>query len=269
MRRTLAAVGVVMIATVAACGDETAGSGSPVEYTSVAELVEASTAASLEHETAHLVVTGTDPSLGGQDMTGQMRFGDDHTDLSLIADNEVGGIVMLDGIVYLKSADEMVPGKPWVRVDPEQELEGMGALLRIFARQMVQSSDPARSLEEHQSAAEITTAEAEDVDSTQTMRYDIEVDLKALLDTVEGMDRLLIQTSIDLGIDTVAYSMWLDGRDLPLRITTESASPQGNMVESTLTYSDWGESVEIGEPPAAETADASEIETPDMSELSS
>ncbi|PSL06904.1 hypothetical protein CLV30_102293 [Haloactinopolyspora alba] len=266
MRRTLAVVGVLTVVSVAACGDESAEtSGSPTEYGSVSELVEATGAASAEYETAQLTLTGSGDVLSGDGMSGQMRFGDDHTDLAMYADGAKGGIVLLDEVVYLNSSQEMVPGKPWVRIDPEQEQKGVAAFLRLMARQMIQSSDPTRTLGDYEKAARIVAAEPESVDGTETVRHDVEVDLKTLADVVEdGTDKLLIQTSVDMGVETVKYSMWVDGRDLPMKVETESMSPQGEPVNSTLTYDGWGDPVEIETPPDAKTADVSEVRMPGM-----
>ena len=62
----------------------------------------------------------------------------------------------------------------------------------------------------------------------------------------------------DDGTVTTTEQYWIDSDDLLLRLDSAQRGPAGDVAESQRTYTDWGESVVVQEPPAEDVGDLPE-----------
>jgi hypothetical protein len=216
MRR--AVVGLALV--VCACG----GDARP-DLGALAEQVGTRTAGKGAHVTFELA--------GGTRGEGDYRVAPD-----LAAEFHLTGIsgptqfVLLDKVIYLRS-------------DPNAGWHRYAAGTVKLADSLVEQANLGRQLDRMRSAGTITATTAETVDGVRTTRYAIDVDLAKLIEAepdevLKGTLRALAQQ----GVTRMPYQLWLDGQNLPVKITTSLAGKV-----NTVHYSRWGEPVRVSAPP--------------------
>ncbi len=91
----------------------------------------------------------------------------------------------------------------------------------------------------------------DDIDGVAATHYQVTVDLRAALDSLDGADRAALQSAIDrLGSDSLVVDVWLDDDGVVRRLSTD-IDLGGRTVTVTLGYSDFGSPVDIRDPGAA------------------
>ncbi|MBK1786650.1 hypothetical protein [Prauserella cavernicola] len=137
--------------------------------------------------------------------------------------------------------------------------------------QMVQQSDPAKTLDSLLEAGTIAGAEpGQDVDGVSTTKYTVDVDFDRAMEQ-SGMSGELDQLPVDFEVDTIPVSVWIDERDLPLRVDVDmteaiaqaaaqaEGSPMADMFDTaviSMKYYDWGAPVTVEAPPADQVEEA-------------
>lgn len=152
-------------------------------------------------------------------------------------------VIATGGLFYLRS-DQLVPGGKWLEIDPDAD-SGLGALIG----QLGGSSDPAASIEVLGGATEVTATGEEEIDGTPTTAYRVVLPREAVADSL-GADPQVAQ----LLPETLEYDVWVDADDLVRRVTS-TVEVQGASSTTTVTYTDYGQPVDVQAPPAAQVTD--------------
>jgi hypothetical protein len=270
-RRTLAAAALapLLVAGLAACGDDDSGTqakdstpaaavltglqkGDEVDpgdfVDTVSDGVKAST-------TAHMTMKVGLGSMGEMSGEGDLDYTADPPELAMTMDLPMAGSAKtemryVDGVFYM-SLGELSGGKFWKLdpSDPDSPLGDMGSML--------DQVDPMGTLEKLEPAIDtVTYAGDEDVDGQSLDHYELTVDPADLVKTMDLPDEAKSQLP-----DTITYDIWLDDEhrlskmhmDLPVAGTESSID---------VTASDWGKDVTIEAPPADEVT-----EMPDMGSM--
>lgn len=148
--------------------------------------------------------------------------------------------VVLDGLFYVKSAQ--LSGEKWLKIDPKAK-DGLGALVGSLGG----NSDPAKLLKVMNQASEVTAEGQEEVGGVETTKYHVVLPRKAFAATLGDNPQVTQMLP-----EQVEFDMWVDGDDL-VRKQVSEITVAGQKTGSTITYSGFGEPVEIEAPPASQT----------------
>ena len=127
----IALTAFALAATLGACGGNAGGgnttnTGAPDKGTGAMSIVDL--AQSIGDETtsassAHMKITA---QAAGQDINGEgdLKFGSSDAAMTMDIGTPEGAIsmVFVDGVLYIKLPQELQPGKPWLKLDPNLSL---------------------------------------------------------------------------------------------------------------------------------------------------
>lgn len=142
------------------------------------------------------------------------------------------------GLIYMKSP-MFKTDKPWLKIDPKAK-SGFGALVG----QMGGNQDPTNLAKAFGKVSTVKKGATEDVDGTEATKYTVTVagaDLAAAMNMPAQAASMLPKQ--------IAYDIWVDGEDRPLKMTTEFAVG-GQQSTTTMHFTDYGSSVTVEAPPA-------------------
>jgi hypothetical protein len=267
-RRTLAAAALapLLVAGLAACGDDDSGSqakdstpaaavltglqkGDEVDpgdfVDTVSDGVKAST-------TAHMTMKVGLGSMGEMSGEGDLDYTADPPELAMTMDLPMAGSTKtemryVDGVFYMSLGD--LSGNKFWKLDPSDPDSPLGDM-----GSMLDQVDPMGTLEKLEPAIDtVTYAGDEDVDGQSLDHYELTVDPADLAKTMDLPDEAKSQLP-----DTITYDIWLDDEhrlskmhmDLPVAGTESSID---------VTASDWGKEVEIEAPPADEVTEMPDL----------
>jgi hypothetical protein len=254
--------------TLGACGDKggdngganpDAGGNAPAAAANVAELAKSIGEQTVEKTSAHMVLSG---DVGGQKLTGEgdVSFAADDSAMSIAMETPEGAVsmVLLDQIFYLKMPEgqELEPGKPWLKIDPNAD-DAFGELFGSMTEELSKSADPRMALEQFTEMGEITDTEQVELNGESTTHYTVTVDTAKWAETLDDpIQKEAIEKS---GMKEFTIEAWVNSEDLPVRITTDMAAPDGQggtaQVAMQVDYTKWGEPVDITAPPADQVAE--------------
>ncbi|WP_433327542.1 hypothetical protein [Spirillospora sp. CA-294931] len=156
--------------------------------------------------------------------------------------------VVMKGAVYTRvDGQEQAPGKPWVRISRQDAANPeIGAFAKMLTGLIdgVEKSlgeiaaDTGLALVKHGSFQGAPVAEGE------VRRYSGTTPVKAL-----GNGDPALQALAKLGPKDIAWTLWVDAKGLPRRFQTDLSTSQGMKTRQVVTYSRWGEPVDIQAPP--------------------
>ena len=268
LRRSLAAAALapLLVAGLAACGDDDSGSeakdpaaaaavltglqkGDEVDpgdfVDTVSDGVKAST-------TAHMTMTTKLGSLGEMSGEGDLDYTADPPELAMTMDLPMAGgtkteMRYVDGIFYMSMGD-LSGGKFW-KLDPSDSDGPLGDM-----GSMLDQVDPMGTLEKLEPAIDtVTYAGDDDVDGQSLDHYELTIDPADLAKSMDLPDAAKSQLP-----GKITYDIWLDDEhrlskmhmDLPVAGTDSSID---------VTASDWGKDVTIEAPPADEVTEMPDL----------
>ena len=147
-------------------------------------------------------------------------------------------------------------GKHWMKLD----FASLGASGKALSDAMNKSNgqDPSDAVKLLTSSGDIKKVGQESVDGVQTTHYSGTVDIKTLAARTGNTDssfKTLVDQAGQLGMSTEKVDMWIDSRNLPVKVHETAATSQGT-TDITVDYSDFGNTpVKITPPPASDTLD--------------
>lgn len=207
------------------------------------------------------------------DMEGVIDFDNQSTELTVdLGELGMGGTIKvrsLGATVYMQSElfTEALPGvdgDTWLRIDLEEAARQSG--IDLGQLKQLGTNDPRQGLAVLTGVVDggVQKLGEEDVRGTKTTRYRVRIDLEkaaeesaAIIDR-EAFDRFVEST----GSDTVRVEVWIDDDNQVRRLRMPFPRPKeaGNgEALLTLEYYDFGEGVEVSEPPAGEIVDFGEL----------
>ncbi|MEV7553491.1 hypothetical protein AB0N89_28090 [Amycolatopsis sp. NPDC089917] len=187
---------------------------------------------------------------------------------------ETGVLRLVDQMLYLKLPAEekaqLKTDKNWGKIDlnsQDPQAKAMGkAMQRSF-----EMGDPAKQLEMVEKTGRIIRSEQTRLDGVPVNHYFVEFDVRKQFDLFLGDElpadkRTQVEKQLEGKDLQVPAELWFNAEQLPLKMTMDLAPFLKSMgrsdadgAKSTYTYSDWGTSVDVVPPPAAEVGDYSEM----------
>lgn len=151
------------------------------------------------------------------------------------------------------------PNKPWLKTD-----NAAGEMAGQDAADVGKFSDMEAMLPP---GSTIQNSSPDDVDGQSATRYEIVTDLTEATDELPPEQQEMFQSAIEGGITELKQTLWIDEENLPIRAesTTPPAEMMGQQIPETTTtvnYSDWGEPVDVEEPPQEEVQEMPEQNMP-------
>lgn len=248
VKKWLAVFAVASVA-LAGCSGDDGGAGDPPENAMTEDDFGDRALAAVD-EAGNVEMT-TVQALQGQESTtnGALSWGDGIEELtaSLTVEGPQGEdeAIFVDGVSYAQSP---LAEDEWIREDLGDLGEQADALYDQIhpGRQLATLQEAAIGLE--------ATGETEDIDGVEAHHYVLTVDAEEFANAA-GME------TGGGGAEELEYQLWIDDRDLPMRI---EFSQDG--VEATSTFTQWGQAdVDVEAPPEDSIVDADEVQQ-DMEE---
>lgn len=208
-----------------------------------------------EKGTAHL--TTTTKAAGATEADVDFTGSSPKMSMTMTQEGETVEMVYVDKVMYMggDSFTEMTGGKRWIKIDPKGEdmmSKAMGPLLSQMESSM---GNPAEQLEAYGDAR----AKVTKVDGGVTT-YEITLSKKQLAAALEKQTEALPGISEkaleQIPAEGLTYTMSIDENALPVTFSMDIAGEQLEM-----TYSKWGEPVDIKAPAASEVGT---FEMPDL-----
>lgn len=252
---------LAITATLGACGSGTTGTSTDTSAKSTsAKVGDEVDLSAVFKETAAAMKAKKTYSFKGDTpegaMSGQMSVDGDATAMKLdtTVEGEKATILFLDGVMYMGGMDDLPAGKTFIKIDPNGD-DPMSKMMGPALSQMADSADPTAGL----AAIEGLKAKVIEVkDGTTT--YEATLTAEQQLDMAKtslqemGMgDEPMPTPSVALKPITVRQTIGAD--KLPTKVEL-AGSPEATM---TLSYSGWGEPVDVTAPPADKVASFSDM----------
>lgn len=276
-RRIAVAAGVTSVGAVlllSGCGgtDTKAGSTGDIKLTAADAVIKASEKTG-QADTFKADLTATDSAKGGTvHATGQFRLRPT-LQFNATLDNVSKGGQSLSGLsgqaiftgdtLYAKVPSQFSQfvggGKPWVKVSVAQAQQQSGMDLKSVIDQ-IQQVDPAEQTKMFTASKDVHKVGTESVDGTQTTHYQGTVTMKEALQRLNAQQRADAQKWLDRAGKSdrkMNFDLWVDSSNLPRKMVTKGAAPNGDGGSVTVLYRDYGKSFKVSAPPSDQVGDLS------------
>lgn len=246
MRKTV--VGCVVLVSLAACGGgKPAGAGGPEAVTDAVQLAALAKSSADKTKSFDLdaVVNVQQQKI---QMTGaaQLDGSDVQMDLKTSADSGDSEIRVVDKVVYLALPDDARAkagvATPWLK------LTAAGSPLSGGLDQLAQQNSPASVLDQLSKAGKITKSWQTTLNGQPVTHYALVVD-----ETKAGA-KLPADLAAKLP-KTADVDIWLTKDQLPVQVVTS----MGDLLTSTVHYTNWGTKVDVAAPTADQVTDAATL----------
>ncbi|MEW2133475.1 hypothetical protein [Streptomyces sp. NPDC005435] len=284
VRRTaLAAALVAALSGVAACGSQEARKdGKAAGGAAAVSPLAALRSASLSTDRAESVKVRSTMSLGKlmeTSATGSLAWGKDGqrgvmtttytggelAELMRKADSATIEARYLPDAFYSKASDafaKQTGGRHWIRYGYADLAKTGGSGSTAYAQDQARRSSPNQSVKLLLASGEVKKAGTETVDGVSATHYSGTVDVASLVARSGGLTATqLSDVKSQLhqaGITTETVDLWLDGRNLLVKMEERAKTANGALV-NTVHYSDYGVKVAVQAPPADETKDFKDL----------
>lgn len=253
---------VAGLTALTACGTSTTnGTAAPQAHQqqqqvhTVADLSTLMTSSTASVHTAHMKF---DAATSQGDITGAGQIDIDGTNSKLqmnvtIPSFGAMNMELVGGTMYMELPKGLVQTpKPWIKFDPNGTDPVSKALAGVVSQEQ-QSTNPVQAISELTDSGTITSKSPDTIDGAPATRYVIQVSTQKLLNSKAITPQMKQELSTVAGSlpPTMTYTMWLNSQNLPVQLTT-SETIANQPIKVTVTYSDWGQPVNITPPPANE-----------------
>jgi hypothetical protein len=271
MRKTgLLAAGLALTLTLAGCGSKEAGipgaatgggdAGSMKLFGNALDLAGAVRDKSNAAQSAKLAI---DMTAAGQSIKGDGAFRTGGDGAAMRMGMDMAGLgkmemVLINKALYMKVPTEagssmgVSPDKPWLKISASGT-DPLSKMLGPLLEQMGNSFDVSKTMDQIKTAGTITKSAKETLDGAETTHYWVSVDVAKSLQAQPGLSPELRKLAEDelakSGTKTLEQQIWINKDNLPVQITMQLPA-QGQTTNMTMKYLDWGQPVDIQEPPA-------------------
>jgi hypothetical protein len=227
----------------------------------VADALSLTTKKTSSYTSSKVRMTMVVPKVGSTVMTGSMSRNPLAMDMTMTNPQLPQGMrVLMSGTTeYMNMGDagaKEFNGKHWLKMD----FSTMGAEGKALADALNKSNtqSPSTSVKLLTSSGDVKRVGTETVDGVSTTHYAGTVDLKKLSASDPDLKSLL-DSATKLGMTTETVDMWVNDQNLPVKVHETATSSQGP-VDTTIEYSDFGNTpVTVTPPPASDTEDLSSL----------
>lgn len=261
------------------CGAEKDGAAGR----SVHQVITAAYEKTAEAKSAKVEMTMKMPSTadGGGDMTMSGVMGWDPTVMDMTMEGSAlaaagSGVqqtrmIWQDNVMYMDLGAEAAAdmgGKRWIKLDLAAAAEASGD--EALAKQMTSglesmNQNPVDQLAMLLDSPSLKHVGTEKIDGVEADHYKGTLTVKEMMESNESLDVLtaeerkeLLDSMDEAGIEGYDTEVWVDEKDLPVRMDVTIESPEGD-IDMSMKLSDYGAKAEVEVPPASETTDLFEM----------
>jgi outer membrane lipoprotein-sorting protein len=165
-------------------------------------------------------------------------------------------VVYLDKVIYMKSAQlsQATGGKPWLKMDLGRQAQQSGFNLDALMNQS-QQVNPAEQTKMLTASKDVKKVGEETINGVKTTHYTGSITVAEAMNKLDAKTRQQLQKVYQqVGAKKIFFDLWADGQQLPRKLTTKIAIPQGN-TSNTIIYEDYGSPVNVSAPPADQVGD--------------
>jgi hypothetical protein len=221
------------------------------------ELAERMSAAAKAKSTAQVALTTGSVAT----MNGAIRYRGNAADMSVTTN--AGGqqikLVLVDGVAYV-STGQRIQGKSWAKIsgtgkDPLSR--ALGPVLTTLGTSMDVSQQLAKEPD-----AKIVSSSSTQLGGVPVTKYTVSVSERDLLAQLSGFgltDTQRAQLEAQFKGAHGESVLYVDGADLMRRAENKVVGGKAPSTQSVVTYSHWGDPVDISAPPTSDTIDASAL----------
>jgi hypothetical protein len=157
--------------------------------------------------------------------------------------------------LYMKMPElQARTGKPWVGIKRSDLHKESGADLQSM--QQSDQGDPALNTKLLTASKDVRQVGQETVGGVRTTHYKGTYSMTDALAKLSGDQRAQAQKSFaEAGFDKINFDMWVDGRQLPRRVTIATPSDAKVGMKMTLNYTAFNVPVSVTVPPKSQVAD--------------
>jgi hypothetical protein len=168
--------------------------------------------------------------------------------------------VYVDNAFYLQlgSSVPLPSGKSWLGLSQADVQGDNAAAFGPIISSLNQLGNVQAGFAVLGAATTFTPGGQETVGGVPTVKYDVAIDVAKAAQSSDPATAKQYQTLKNAGVSTLTYSVWVDGDDLPRKLSS-STDVGGSTTATTVTYSDWGKSVTIQAPPAEQVAHLADV----------
>ncbi|HEU5158782.1 MAG TPA: hypothetical protein VFU43_17420 [Streptosporangiaceae bacterium] len=264
-----AAVGAALVLSLTGClGDSGGGSaGGGVQLTAAQVLEKASqkTGQVDTYKADFTMSVGTQQGAMNMHALGQFRLRPSLAFTMNVDKMSMGGqsmpigaiqVVYLDKVIYMKSAQlsQATGGKPWIKMDLGKQAQQSGFSLDALMNQS-QQVNPAEQTKMLTASKDVKQVGTETINGVKTTHYAGSITVSEAMAKLDAKTRQQLRKVYEqAGATKIFFDLWADGQQLPRKLTTKLAIPQGNTT-NTIIYTDYGSPVNVSAPPADQVGD--------------
>jgi hypothetical protein len=172
--------------------------------------------------------------------------------------------ILLGNAIYLKvpALTRQTGGKPWVRLSLSKLSAATGIDVKGLMSQS-QQIDPAVSVRMLTASKDAQKVGTETVGGVSTTHYQGTYSTKDALARLGAAQREQAQKVLgQQGLDKFVFDLWVDGQQLPRKLTSATAPGSKIRMDSTMVYSGFNAPVSITAPPASQVTDSAKLRSP-------
>jgi hypothetical protein len=168
--------------------------------------------------------------------------------------------ILVDDELYMKMpALAAKSGKPWVGLSFDKLKESSGLDPKAMENQGSQG-DPSLNAKMLTASKDVRSVGTETVGGVSTTHYRGTFDLQDALAKLDSEQRAQAQKSMgQAGIDKMTFDMWVDGRQLPRKMSMATQPGAKLDMKMTMTYTAFNAPLSITAPPKSQVADGSDL----------
>jgi hypothetical protein len=150
-------------------------------------------------------------------------------------------------------------GKPWLKISLDELGKKSGMNIDELLQQS-QQMDPVQNTKMLTASKDAREVGKENVDGVQTTHYTGTYRMEDAIAKLSPETQDAYRKSVGkTGMDAMHFDLWVDGKQLPRKMTMQSKQTSEGTMTMTMKYHDFGQPVQITEPPASEVTDFGEI----------
>ncbi|MFV2173846.1 DUF6612 family protein [Actinomadura sp. LOL_016] len=192
----------------------------------------------------------------------QLAYSMNYSEMS-VGGQSMGGMqqILVDRTMYMKMPmlSEMAGGKPWMKIS----LDEIGKQAGLNIDQLMQQSqqmDPVQNMEKLTASKDVREVGKENVNGVETTHYAGTYQMADAVAELPAEQQEAARKSIaESGIESMKFDVWVDGQQLPRKMTMSTPSSAAGAMTMSMTYRDYGKPVQIAAPPASQVTDMAQM----------
>ncbi|WP_051712913.1 hypothetical protein [Spirillospora albida] len=145
--------------------------------------------------------------------------------------------------------------KPWMKFSLEELSKQSGVNLTEMMQQS-QQMDPVQNTKMLTASKDVREVGKETIDGVQTTHYAGTYNMQDALAKLPAEQQEAARKSFaQSGMSSMTFDLWVDGQQLPRKMTMQSNKTAQGTMSMSMTYRDYGKPVEIVAPPADQVGD--------------